>query len=51
MDHAMVDMHQSQSQKTRYVLILQKALKDRSASALPTGSVQPMHGSCLIFGD
>ena len=35
----------------RYVLILRKALKDRSASALPTGSVQPMHRSCLTFGN
>ena len=35
----------------RYVLILWKALKDRSASALPTGSVQPMHRSCLTFGN
>ena len=35
----------------RYDLILRKALKDRSASALPTGSVQPMHRSCLTFGN
>ena len=33
----------------RYVLILQKALKDRSASVLPTGSVQPMHRSYLTL--
>ena len=35
----------------RYVLILRKALKDCSASALPAGSVQPMHRSCLAFGN
>ena len=34
----------------RYVLIIWKALKDRSASPLPIGSVQPMHRSCLTFG-
>ena len=35
----------------RYVLILRKALKDCSASALTAGSVQPTHRSCLTFGN
>ena len=54
----MVDMHQSQSQKmVLWHPALQvpfdpsETLKDRSASALPTGSVQLMHRSCLTFGN
>ena len=52
----MVDLHQSQSQKTvlwhpasqvRFDPL--EALKDCSASALPAGSVQAMHRNCLTF--